>query len=602
MKHRVALYPFLLLAISCLIVPSATAQMSLEAVELRTYDVGSITAPLHDSSLPNWQLQLRGLLNYDEDRGTLEEATRLLSIDSLIELLRDLVDPRAWEENPSNSIQSMGGSETLVISATAAQHTQIQSLLTQIGSFARATVDLQFFLVNGAPGAMESVLGEDGTLGKESVASLATGNLSGINVEGAFTARARAGQRITVTSGEKRDVVLSANVEVAQEASAVDPRVSAIFSGIKIAVRPDLLPGGFINVRIVGSLSAAPDLQEISTGSQYHQATGPADRATKKADVQLVSQPVVSLAQSPTFMNGHGAVLALGGDSKTESHRHLVVVAESEHSWMETIDVDGGSDLTILRSAALTRPRLLAGSLMRGPMSGDRFMNAAESSALTTDNLVGILSSDFEESGHLAASGNHVLMVCTPDVRDRATQKLNVIAKATKPRLVEVRLLETTTAVLDAAKAGGNKGWLRRLLQSPATKQHLFLSGGLNVNGMAQWTAGTEFTYLANLEVEIAQKATILNPVIKAGFCGFEFRVRLRDAGQGNHSVEFESTIDGARLMKDMFAQGTLLAVQQAQGSLDLLRGTRIASGNTPCILDERRHGGACRILVLEVK
>jgi hypothetical protein len=283
----------------------------------------------------------------------------------------------------------------------------------------------------------------------------------------------------------------------------------------------------------------------------------------------------------------------------------MVVVPTCETSWKEIVPVASGVDLAIIRLGAFVQPALHAASLIQDSDSDERAESLpgrgvgprVESAAIEF-----LLRGD-EDPIHIVNAPQESLMFIAPaEVHAAALSRVETISSVLQPRQVEVRLLETTEAVFNAATAKGDGAWMGQVLQSQSTKEHVFLSGGVSLNGMAQWTVGSEFTYIADHELNIAHKATLLVPVVRSGFTGLEVRIRLRNEGQDRHGVDFDATLSGAVVGEEIFNGTADLGIEQVSGALNHMTGKVTAHGSSPCILQSWRIGSRLHLLVLEVK
>lgn len=597
MNHRGILFLFLAAAVTFSASGPLLAQEGNVPVETRVYDVGSILAPFLDCPLPQWKLPLRQLLSQESAPIKSGSPRRLLTADSLITLIRRVVDQEYWDSAPEAAIEDFGGADCLLVRATSQHHRQIARLLEQLNHFAQAQIRLDVFIVRSELGVMEGLQSADGSLPAPVINELRRKKLGGITTDAAYWIQGRVGQRVHLKSGQVRDVVLDFDAEVAQEAKRLDPFVGSVFSGMSLIMRPNLLMDGRIGIRLVGSMTAPPNVRtrELMTGNS--------------AVVQLLSLPSVHMAQSLAAGSGCGAILALGSegsaDNQSARNRYMVVVPSCETSWKESVAVGTGVELAIMRLGAFVQPALHAASLTRNTDSDERAESLPSrwvGPRIESDAIEFLLRVGEDPVDIVNAPQESLMFVAAAEVHAAILSRVETISSILQPRQVEVRLLETTPAVFRAAADKGDGTWMGQLLQSQSTKEHVLLSGGVSLNGMAQWTVGSEFTYIADRELDVAQKATILSPVVRSGFTGLEVRLRLRNEGQGRHGVDFDATLSGAVVGEDIFNGTADLGIEQVSGALNHMAGKVTAHGSSPCILQSWRVGSRLHLLVLEVK
>ncbi len=578
---------------------SEMAQEAAAPMEMRVYDVGPIVGRYVDCPTPTWNLPLRQVLSQDVARLEDVKPRLFLSMDELIELVRHLIDPAFWDETPGCGIEALDGADCIAVRATSQHQFQVARLLEQVSDLAQPRVRLDVLVVRGDGSVMEGLTEGNGNLSAARILSLRQQKIAGLHVESAYWTRGRIGQRVQIQSGQTQGAVMDFDAQVATESKILDPFVGSVFSGMKMMMRPTLLVDGRIGVRLVGSLTAPPSIRtrEVVKGS---------------ADlVQLLSLPSVHLAQTVAAKSQCGAVFALASetddDGQASNNRYMIVVPTCDTPWTQTINVGDGAKLTLMRLDALLQPTLHAASLIedRAETGAESALSIGAEGERVDTSVIESLIQEADESAYTLRGQSDQILFASSSASSSASSVVEQVAAlgaVVQPRHIDIRLLETSKSDFDTARTSGDGAWMRRVLQAASTKEHVSLSGGACINGMAHWAVGSEFTFIADLASEIAAKASIQSIVVRSGFTGLELRLRLRNEGQGRHGVEFNAVISGVKAGKDASNDAGDLGVEQLSGPLTTISGQATANGSSPCILRSWIIGTQVHMLVIEVR
>ncbi|MFV1959426.1 MAG: hypothetical protein ACC662_08440, partial [Planctomycetota bacterium] len=485
-----------------------------------------------------------------------EPVLALGTIDELIELIQNAVNPRFWEEHEGASIQSIGR-RLLLVRATPGVQQDVAAYLDRLQARIGATVTIQVATVRVEPDQARALLGGD----PEASPSAATseGWLAGPTAGPAVSLTAFTGQQATAFAGRQIAWIGNVDVEVAQDASTSDPIVQV--SNVGLLVQARALPGragGAVLVGIDAALVGPPKMRPVPTrvNGTIQARVGP---------VLRVHAVVRVPADRWVVVDG-----AAGGDDAA----WLFLVRATPHPFSTRAGAATGVDLTAPAASKRAAPVLRTfdvrdlGATVRpmawsmpdlwpsnytappGPELED------PEAAIVVEDLADLLRSVgsdalWEDPARMDVWNGRLRARNAPAVLDAVGKNLDGLTERLLWTLVvEARLEEVPqtlglvlgdAGVLDERRAG--------LLQAARVQGEARLIDALRLTSMRGTRnavrAGRSMHYLQDYEVEIAQGTTIGNPVFQDLFDGAQLDVEAaRSPGGGavQLNVEFART------------------------------------------------------------
>ncbi len=201
------------------------------------YDIADLTVPLTEFIAPNIRVKPAGS-EFDEDQpqfGTIREGPTFFDADDLAEILRSNIRPAIWDAGGTLEVRGT----ILAASAPDGVQAEIRETLRSLRANLGRIVTVQVFAIEAdltklplgpvASAECDALLAK---LEREEGGRI----LAGAEVSG------YAGQRIMVFDGRQRSFVQDLDVEVAQNSKIPDPIVSILQDGLCFSVRA--LPQG----------------------------------------------------------------------------------------------------------------------------------------------------------------------------------------------------------------------------------------------------------------------------------------------------------------------------------------------------------------------
>ena len=185
------------------------------------------------------------------------------TVDEVIELVKNAVNPWFWEEREGADIRSLG-EDRLVVKATPAMLDQVGLYLGRMETMHGLTVTLDVHAVRLTPEERRALGPPGAALDDARVAALLQGEDAGPSV--GFTALA--GARAAAYAGTRRAWISDADVEVAEGSQSPDPIVSVANLGLIADMRAMPAPDGrslLVGLRV--ALSAIGELRDAPTGA-----------------------------------------------------------------------------------------------------------------------------------------------------------------------------------------------------------------------------------------------------------------------------------------------------------------------------------------------
>lgn len=486
-----------------------------------TFDVRFLLAPgvsvPFDAELPLWGLYPDA--GSDVRRGRRTEGR--LSLDSVADLVRANVAPETWD-NEGCQIRPASGS---IVCRNE------QSVLAEIRAFVdylhRAvgrsiSVDVWRLPASGAPAA-GVVTAEVATGLIAHPSATVAGKLElGSNRPG----RLRAGHLITFLGDY--------DVEVAEEAQVADPRMFVLRDGLDLQLGVWNTPDGRVILRVSGRDSSLEKLVKRDTASTW----------VGQLQLPVVDSQVVS--GSGVVESGGGIVLgAAQGDGDT------VFFVRVRSEAIPDLGPGGGCAFIPAGAAAVSFQQM--GPLRVGVPSRSGFDPSGidgvdvpeEDRILEVDSLIEMVR------GHVDPDGwdedpSWALWTAGDNLFVRAPKEVIAGARALATALNDTHLtnvgLEFRIGVLDAERTRAvstGQADLAAVAGLLDTKAWVATLAGAGFRQLL----GRETAYLKDHDVEIAQKATIADPVVATLFAGVAFQGRAVSAGLGKVGLTGEFLI-----------------------------------------------------------
>jgi hypothetical protein len=447
----------------------------------------------------------------------------------LVERIRDGVGaPGAWDRE-GTSIAAMGES-TLVVRAAAAEQAGVAALLASEAKRALATVVVDVALLAGnADGLRAEGLGE-------AVARRAVG------VRGFARMLARPLAASSARDGAVRAILSDVDVEVAQEAWVTDPIVSVVPEGVACSAEVVAVAPGRATVRGAGWWSA------------LHGLTA---RRTKDGDVlELPTSDGRTFQATLDLADGAWQAVTLSEDTALAVRARVDVpdVAAADFAGLlATTPVAGVADGPLVRREIDVAALAETVSHARGRGIGVATSNFTPPEPpelpealplFPCDAIVDLVrvavdppSWDVEGASLGLRAGR--LAVTNTAGRVAAVERLvgtlrEGYARSTRVRASLLRLPlsalpELWSGLDDALVADGGRALLARGGAEVVASLGLRLRDGQRL----ATEAGADRRYVADFDVEIAQKSQISNPVVRRVFDGTVLDVRAEPAGRG---------------------------------------------------------------------
>ncbi|GEM_PF-2523593 len=549
------------IALSTLLVSFLLSPASGQEVvrESRVFDIEFLTRAREDHPGPSLKLKSTSMAMPPLMETYAEK--RQLSPDVLADMIQVNVDPDSWN-NVNNRIALGGGK--LFVTQTPENLKRIGDLLADVRARVGDFVEVEGYVLGVKAEYLEGLLGilentrTGAALGEKAVRSVLGGAVKEgfVRVLDAASVLAFSGQRVHVASVEEHAYIRDQDVEVAQDESTSDPVVGAVGAGFVLDVRP-----------VVGAGDAGV-LLDLRLEHQTVLSPFP----TVEMDVGTIEIPRVRslVVQTTTVVPDGGAVLFAGAhqDDGSEAKVMLVRARIKRLASAREPGKTPGAGRRVLRiynvriltynvedrraeDEALGMP----GASDAGAM-GPAFMEEAapEGLAVTGEDLVEMIRTNVAEDSwanernSLSYSGGCLVVVQTEDVHAKIDALLKelrrkrVVLVMTTARYLEVdadalRDLmpeglagkhtqidpETRDALLDLARKGDRAATLG-------------LTSHVCFNRQATHIARRNvFAYVADLDVEVAQRASIHDPIMRVLSDGVLLEIEPTLAGDGEH-------------------------------------------------------------------
>jgi hypothetical protein len=198
------------------------------AVDQRFYEVGDFLSPVVDSRLRETNLIPSKFQTPERDEDQFWRGSQ--SVDWLIEVIRQTVEPESWDTIEGADIQPRG--PRLIITTSARVHRGIEELLARLVAFLDAYVAVEIVAIPAEGETVGLLLKRARDLGKEEARKLLDGEILG-RLEVVCTD----GQQVVQRSGTRHYYLQDYEVEIAQGSEIGDPVRRDVFSGFSAQVR-----------------------------------------------------------------------------------------------------------------------------------------------------------------------------------------------------------------------------------------------------------------------------------------------------------------------------------------------------------------------------
>ncbi|MDJ0972827.1 MAG: hypothetical protein QNJ98_00025 [Planctomycetota bacterium] len=544
MRRHFALLIALLLLLPMAAPPGgADEERSRGPLTTRLYEIGALTHGIQDWIRPTAPSEFDGVSNEESPLFGIEAEEPFYpygTADELIELIKQSVDPAMWEETDGADILTIGESR-LVARCPRAHHDQIGVYLAKIERDALTPMSIDVRVVPAADAGLE----EKGT-------ALAAVSLSALPR-----------QRAVAWEGFQHSYVCDYDVEVAKGASISDPIVLVSNAGLVARVQAHPAPEGGelrVNLNAVYTELAASDRVGVGEDREIEKPTYRTFRAYTDA---LVKPGVWKTVNTSTRVDGSKVAYEV----RVTPHKVALRPTAPTHAFLDPKPFDDSGKMTS-RMVDVGRLTARAGDT-RGfaawmvwpsnytppeppEMREPEPLYPAEALPDTLMTIMG--ESGAWEQGFIEIRNGRLIMRNTPAVLDAAE---GIIAKLRRASIrsvtVQAEVVETSAETArwlaekgsfdpkDRTKAfGGSVATTRfesRILCPKDTRRHV--------------ATGTDFTYVGDYEVEIAEDSSISNPVIHYVFEGTQLDVHPRLSSTENAVLMQVSYVKTQRRQKE---------------------------------------------------
>ena len=545
-----------LLILTMVLLPLASTSVAEDEAPgellLRIYPVGQLTIG-RTSHLRAAEPVVGPETTSDEERPlfgrTLEEPTLPLGVvDELIEGIAVSVDPWFWDEREGAALFSIG-ERHIGVRATAEVHARVRARLAELEQLVCRTVTIELESWRLPPERAEALLadGAAAVLEGEALDRLRADGVLGPSV----SVTAYAGQMAVAWGGRQVSWIGDADVEVAQEASTTDPIVFVSNLGLMVQAMAAVAPDYTVLLGVDAAL-AELSLQRTLATQRNGALQAPHHEVVRIRPVVRIPSGSWSVLDSAVPFGAGPAWVFLaratvhdvarresdGGQGTVDLGAPIREAPTLESTVLRTFDV---RDLTTpVRSLPWRVPHLWPSSFT--PPEPPELPEPH--AAVELDQLVELLregdgGGTWEDPASIEGRSGMLLVRNTPEVLASVERRIAALRRALPWTLVvSAEVVEVPTAVaaaftdrgpltdearhaLEAARRGGE-------VRSIDTLRVTSMRGHHNVV-----RSGTVVNYLQDYEVEIAQAASIGNPVFLDVFSGSQLAVAAGLAPDG---------------------------------------------------------------------
>ena len=506
-----------LVAMTLFAVPVAAQNdtMSYKIFDLR-FLVASESLPVMNADPPLWQAYGR---SGDDQQDQRREATGRLPMAQIEDLVRETIDSESWETEGAEISSGWG---QLIVRNKPATVKKVDAFLDYLHAVAgrSISVDVWRVPVRSAPAAGVLRPAEMSQL----IARREVVNAGTLQVGSSRAGRLRAGDRVAFLGDY--------DVEVAEDAQVADPLVMVVHDGLDLGVTASNAPDGRIILRVAGRESSLEKLATRDTDSTW----------VGRLQLPVIDSQVV--LGSGIVESGGGMILgAAQGDG---DH----VFAVRARGGAVPAEAPQGGCALVPMGVARFQPRQLGRLVFGSPsVSGHEGHQGGgdqdEVRLVDIDRVVDMIRATVDPAGwdedpfrSLWTTGDMLFVKGPQDVISGTRRLATAISDA---HLTNVGL-EFRIGLLDAEQTGevaAGKADLAAVAGLLETKAYVSCLAGDGFRHLL----GREQSYLKDHDVEIAQKATIADPVISTLFGGVAFQGRVATAGGGGVGLHGEFVV-----------------------------------------------------------
>lgn len=521
MDRRLALLLLALVLLPIAAVPGDADEERRDGpLTTRIYEIGALTHGVQDFLRPVSPPEFRGL--GDEDYplfgADVEEPRYPFGMaDELVELIRMNVDPGMWEATEGADILTLGEQRVLV-RCPREHHDRIGAYLTTLEHAALTphTIDVRVVPASHAGG-------------EEQGAALA-----------AVAVSALPRQRAVAWDGFQHAYVCDYDVEVAKGAAISDPIV--LVANIGLIVQARVLPGpegGELRIEVNAAYTELVSTDLASVGEERI-VEKPTCRTFRAFTDTIVKPGVWTPLTTSTHVDGS----RIAYEVRVTPHDVPLRPTSPDHAFLDPDAFDDSGKMTtrMIDVGRLTAPAAHARGrapwavwpsnyVLPEPPELPEPAPLYPASALP-DTLMTIMGENGAwEQGYVELRGGRLIMRNTPPVLAAAEGIIDKLRRASiRTVTVHAELVETSA---EAA------GWLvERGSFAPDERTKAFAGARAATvfdsrivcpkDARRNTAAGTEFTYVGDYEVEIAEDSAIANPIMHFVFEGTQIEVQPR--------------------------------------------------------------------------
>lgn len=502
------------LALVALPVAAQNDTMAYKTFDLRFLVEGE-ALPILGADLPLWPAY-----EHRDDRfGPMEEASGRLSAEQIADLVRETIDTESWDTEGSSINISWGH---MIVRNKAATVKKVAAFLEYLHEVVGRSIEIDVWRVPSGSAPAAGVLSADQM--NKLIARADVVSAGALQVGSSRAGRVRSGDRVSFLGDY--------DVEVAQDAQVADPLVMVIHDGLDLGIRASSTPDGRIILLASGRESSVAKLATRDTDSTW----------VGRLQLPIVDSQVV--LGSGVVQSGGGIVL---GAAQGEGDHVFAIRARSSAAPAEA--PQGGCALVPMGVAALRNRglgRMIFGTPLRSGQGHDVENNDKEETRLIdVDNVVEMIRTTVDPAGwdedpfrSLWTTGDMLFVKGPKKVVEGARALATSISDA---HLTNVGL-EFRIGLLDAAATrdvASGKADLAAVAGLLDTKAYVSTLTGVGFRQML----GSEQAYLKDHDVEIAQEATIADPVIGTLFGGVAFQGKVATSGTGKVGLHGEFVV-----------------------------------------------------------
>ncbi len=525
----------------------ASASFGQGGVQTRVFDVSPLLSPVADAPIGSWGLPIWTTYyqRFSNDRsGAGTESRALMRPETLLSIIRDGIPAESWDsEGTFLRLVEAGGH--LVVSQTPDILNKIESLLESMILRARQPIALEALVLRLGPAELVGLLANGAVLSSDRVDALLSGKDQGALLDGVLRASTIPGVRVRLRSGVRKPFVGIVDVEVAQEAAAVDPMTLAVFEGLDLTVRPLLGADGKIALRVQGGID-----EDFSTRGFVSRSTG---------KMQLPSMRTARFSGCARLDDGEALVVGcvLGGE---ESSRVLVIRAR------RTTPLPKGPlpipSVDLMPLGDLTLPYLVMPPVSLGSAWGDKRAMDGDTPSAVAPYESGRRFMTEEELGDfirrsvrpewwgtnlydLEATSDWLCLMTNQEQNQAVRRFLrNLTQVKARPLAWEVLTVSLPRNVYAAAAREGDRA-PRLILRSADAFRRFHGVSVMEPGGVIDFLAGRESAYVRDNSVEIAQGADILAPIPGVRFRGVAIRLAPQGVQGDTVMLQYECRLAG---------------------------------------------------------